>query len=277
VAAIGLELVDAFAALHSAGLCYRDISFGNLRVDTEAREVAIIDVDNVGVDGEFTLVKGTGYFMAPEILRNEALPSTVTDLHSLAVLLFYLLMHGHPLEGVRADASYTWEYGGHISETELLVRNFGVHPLFIFDPDDRSNGPVPGTSVAAWWSIYPQQCRKVFTQAFTRGLLDASLDGRVIEGTWRRTLLALHDSVSACAGCGAPVYYDLAQPGQSCWHCHANLPAPPTLVVPGGTIVLSAGAVVTSHHLYRNREYRAGSASPPLPGPTAGKVRHAGH
>ena len=46
---IGRELVNAFAALHSAGLCYRDISFGNLRVDPAACEAAIIDVDNVGV------------------------------------------------------------------------------------------------------------------------------------------------------------------------------------------------------------------------------------
>jgi serine/threonine protein kinase len=106
ITTIGRELVDAFAALHSAGLCYRDISFGNLRVDPAAREAAIIDVDNVGVDGGSALVKGTGPFMAPELLRDEALPSTVTDLHSLAVLLFYLLMHGHPLFGVRTDASW---------------------------------------------------------------------------------------------------------------------------------------------------------------------------
>src|SRR6266704_2816190 len=46
ITTIGRELVDAFAALHSAGLCYRDISFGNLRVDPATREVAIIDVDN---------------------------------------------------------------------------------------------------------------------------------------------------------------------------------------------------------------------------------------
>jgi hypothetical protein len=51
ITTIGRELVDAFAALHSAGLCYRDISFGNLRVDQAAREAEIIDVDNVGVDG----------------------------------------------------------------------------------------------------------------------------------------------------------------------------------------------------------------------------------
>ena len=63
ITTIGRELVDAFAALHSAGLCYRDISFGNLRVDPAAREAAIIDVDNVGVDGGSALVKGTGPFM----------------------------------------------------------------------------------------------------------------------------------------------------------------------------------------------------------------------
>jgi DNA-binding helix-hairpin-helix protein with protein kinase domain len=267
IATIGRELVDAFAALHSSGLCYRDISFGNLRADLDACEVAIIDVDNVGVDSEPTLVKGTGPFMAPEILRNEAMPSTVTDLHSLAVMLFYLLMHGHPLLGQRADASYTWEQGRHISETELMVQNFGVHPLFIFDPDDRSNGPMPGESTAAWWPVYPQQLRRVFTQAFTKGLHDASLNGRVLEGTWRRALLGLHDSVSACAGCTAPVYYDLEVAGQQCWHCHGVLPAPPTLAAPGGTLVLSEGATVSSHHLYRDHRYRKACATiEPYPG-----------
>jgi len=36
MATVGRELVDAFAALHSSGLCYRDISFGNLRADLDA-------------------------------------------------------------------------------------------------------------------------------------------------------------------------------------------------------------------------------------------------
>ena len=56
ITAVGRALVDAFAGLHSAGLCYRDISFGNLRVDPAGCEAAIIDVDNVGVDGGNALV-----------------------------------------------------------------------------------------------------------------------------------------------------------------------------------------------------------------------------
>ena len=213
ITTIGRELVDAFAALHSAGLCYRDISFGNLRVDPAGCEAAIIDVDNVGVDGGNALVKGTGPFMAPELLRDEALPSTVTDLHSLAVLLFYLLMHGHPLFGVRADASYSWERGAHRSETELLMHNFGIEPVFIFDPDDPSNRPVSGDKALTWWPIYPEQCRRVFTRAFTAGLHDASLNGRVTEGTWRRVLLGLHDCVCGCPACGAALFYDPEQAG----------------------------------------------------------------
>jgi eukaryotic-like serine/threonine-protein kinase len=256
IATLGRELVDAFAALHAAGLCYRDISFGNLRVDPIACEAAIIDVDNVGVDGGPVQVKGTGPFMAPEILRDEALPSMVTDLHSLAVLLFYLLMHGHPLLGMRADASYTWEGAGHLSETSLLVRNFGEEPLFIFDPHDPSNRPIPGDRVVTWWGVYPQRCREVFIQAFTAGLHDASLHGRVTEGTWRRVLLSLHDSVFSCPSCGAAVFYDTDQPKQPCWHCTTVLPAPLALKIPGSLLVLSEGAVVTSHHLNRDRDYR---------------------
>jgi eukaryotic-like serine/threonine-protein kinase len=260
IATIGREFVDAFAALHSAGLCYRDISFGNLRVDPRACDTAIIDVDNIGVDGTKSLVKGTGPFMAPEILRDEALPSTITDLHSLAVLLFYLLMHGHPLLGIRADASYTWDHRKHLSETELLVRNFGVEPVFIFDPDDPSNRPLPGDNVTIWWGLHPQDCHRVFTQAFTTGLHDASLNGRITEGTWRRTLLSLHDGVSSCPACGAALYYDAERPRQTCWHCSEPVPLPPRLKVPGGTLVLSEGAAVTSHHLYRDRDYRTACA-----------------
>ena len=199
--------------------------------------------------------------MAPEILRDEALPSTVSDLHSLAVLLFYLLMHGHPLLGIRADASYTWD-GAHMSETELLVRNFGIEPLFVFDPDDPSNRPLPGDRVVTWWALYPQECRRVFTHAFTAGLHDASLHGRVTEGTWRRTLLRLHDCVSSCPAlrCGS-CFTTPEQSAQPCWHCQAALPVAARLYLPGGTLVLTEGAVVTCHHVYRDRDYRTAQAT----------------
>ena len=35
----------------------------------------------------------------------------MSDLHSLAVILFFLFVHGHPLEGSRLEATYGWETG----------------------------------------------------------------------------------------------------------------------------------------------------------------------
>jgi DNA-binding helix-hairpin-helix protein with protein kinase domain len=153
VSTIGRRLVTAFEALHSAGLCYRDISFSNLWVDAETSEVAIIDNDNVGLDGGEVFVWGTVRFMAPEVVRREAAPSSLTDLHSLAVFLFYLFMHGHPLEGVKTDESYSWADSSHRSETDLALRHFGTEPVFIFDPDDHSNPPRPGDLVGVWWRL----------------------------------------------------------------------------------------------------------------------------
>jgi serine/threonine protein kinase len=114
------------------GLCYRDISFGNVFFDPDTGEVLICDNDNVAVDGEGKIgVLGTPRFMAPEIVRGEALPSMHTDVFSLAVLLFYMLIMHHPLEGKRELA---------IKCLDLPAMNklYGTDPLFIYDPDDDS-------------------------------------------------------------------------------------------------------------------------------------------
>jgi len=254
VISIGRHLVTAFEALHSAGLCYRDISFGNLYVDPDHADVAIIDNDNVGLDGGEVFVWGTLRFMAPEVVRREAAPSSLTDLHSLAVFLFYLFMHGHPLEGVRTDSSYSWASDDHHSETDLALRHFGTEPVFIFDPDDHSNPPRPGDPVAIWWRLYPKFFRSVFERAFTSGLRNPSGPGRVTEGVWRRALIRLADCVCVCA-CQASVFFDPDDPGLRCWNCNQVPPKPPLLELPGSTVVLSQGATLTAHHLSRNRDY----------------------
>lgn len=251
---IGRHLVGAFEALHASGLCYRDISFGNLWVDPGQAEVAIIDNDNVGVDGGDVFVWGTLRFMAPEVVRREAFPSSVTDLYSLAVFLFYLFIHGHPLEGARTEATFSWGTSPRESEGELGVRYFGTDPLFVFDPCDESNRPQPGDPMWTWWPIYPAFFREVFERAFTDGLTDTSGTARVSEGVWRRGLLRLGDCVSACS-CRASVFYDPDNPVATCWNCGHVPPRPPLLRLPGGTVVLSEGGVVTSHHLHRDRDY----------------------
>jgi hypothetical protein len=249
---IGLHLVAAFEALHGAGLCYRDINSKNLWVDAEKAEVAIIDNDNVGTDDAEVFVWGTSGFMAPEVVRREKFPTGHTDLHSLAVLLFYLFVHGHPLEGVKADAAYSWA-SSRESESEAAIRTYGLEPVFVFDPRDPSNPPPTGDPMLTWWQIYPRFFRELFEQAFTVGLTNP-ITGRVPEGIWRRALNRLGDCASRCR-CTASVFYDPDDPGLRCWNCGQVPIRPPLLQLPGGTLVLSDGASITSHHLHRDRNH----------------------
>ena len=110
-------------------------------------------------------VLGTRRFMAPEIVRREAAPSTATDLYSLSVLLFYLLMVGHPLVGRRELDFAVWD-----EHAESVL--FGRDPRFVFDPTTASNSPVADlhASVISNWDLYPEFIRRLFIQAFTAGL-----------------------------------------------------------------------------------------------------------
>ena len=61
----GLNLAHNYLQLHSQGMCYRDISFGNVFFDPNSGEVLICDNDNVTVNGSRESgVVGTPRFMA---------------------------------------------------------------------------------------------------------------------------------------------------------------------------------------------------------------------
>jgi serine/threonine protein kinase len=241
---IGHQLADSFLMLHAQGLCYRDISFGNVFFDPETGETLICDNDNVGIDGESTAtVIGTKRFMAPEIVRREARPSTDTDLYSLSVLLFYLLMVGHPLLGARELEFPMWDEQ---AESSL----FGDRPLFVFDPADDSNRPLPDVhgAVLANWPIYPQALRRKFTSAFTNGLHD-SHHGRILDSEWRSEMIKARDLLFPCNRCEAANFFDRDEPARRCWHCGAGLARPVTLAVPNGTVALGRDTEITAHHV----------------------------
>ena len=251
---IGRNLVDAFGALHASGHCYRDISFRNLFVDPASAEVAICDNDNVGLDEAEVFVKGSNEFMAPEILRDELLPCTATDLYSLAVFLFIVFVRGHPLEGMRANSTYSWGEEHHVSSDDLMRRNFGSDALFVFDPNDDSNRPPAGDAMLTYWAIYPLFFRALFERAFTTGLKTASVSARVTPGAWRRSLVRLSDLSCVCS-CSAEIFWDPDDPSHACWNCATVVPRPHLLEVRGHTVVLCEGASVTSHHLNNDRSY----------------------
>ena len=256
LATAGLELADSYLDLHATGLCYRDISFGNVFFNPDTGEVLICDNDNVAVDGETEVgVLGTPRFMAPEIVRGDALPTMQTDLYSLAVLLFYMLMVHHPLEGKRELA---------IKCLDLPAMNklYGTEPLFIFDPNDDSNRPVPGVhdNAIIFWNLYPQFIRDMFIKAFTIGIADP-LNGRVRESEWRGIMVNLRDSIFYCGHCGMENFYDVealkatgGKPG-NCWSCGKDLQLPPRVRVGDNIVMLNYDTKLYGHHVDPDKLY----------------------
>lgn len=247
---VSLELADAFLALHSQGLCYRDISFGNVFFDPTTGMPLICDNDNVGIDGRSrAAVLGTRRFMAPEIVRREAIPSVYTDLYSLAVVLFYLLFMGHPLIGRRELDFPCWDEA---AESKL----FGVEPRFVFDPEDESNAPLPDfhDAIIRHWEIYPAFLRETFVQAFTTGLTDP-VNGRVRESVWRATLARLHDGIIRCETCNREGFAVPGEPVDACWSCQTRPRTTLWLQVGRSSVAVRAGARITGHHLHHDYDY----------------------
>jgi len=258
----GFHLAHNFLALHAQGLCYRDISFGNVALDPKTGDVMIADNDNVAIDGAgLSGVLGTPRFMAPEVVRGEAFPGTQTDLWSLAVLLFYLFVMHHPLEGERERVD---------EPMDLSAMNsiYGKNAVFIFDPLDESNRPLPAEHENAYvfWPLYPDFLRVLFTRAFTTGLSDP-ISGRVREGEWRQAMVALRDLIVPCCYCGAQ---NFADPGGAtnhatpsdprpatpdCWCCKRPLELPMNLVVGRSVVMLNPDARVHAHHTEPGRRY----------------------
>lgn len=261
LATAGFELVQNYYLLHSRGLCYRDISFGNVFFDPATGEVRICDTDNVDENGQEGGVSGTPDFMAPEIVRGEASPSAQSDLHSLAVLLFYILHIHHPLDGRAKLRIHSWD-------APARRRLYGERPVFIFDPADPSNQAVGrdqdpsgegGANALAYWKLYPRFLRKLFTRAFTDGLRDPE-HGRVREVEWRRAMTRLRDSIIYCR-CGRENFYDAeavrdsgGKPGP-CWSCGREIRLPYRIKLGNDVVMLNHDTVLYPHHLDRDGGY----------------------
>ncbi len=258
LASAGFELAHSYLQLHARGLCYRDIAFGNVFFDPANGEVQICDNDNVDINGVQGAIGGTIRFMAPEIVRGVAAPDTETDLFSLAVLLFYLLCNHHPLEGKRESAIRCFDQAA-------MTKLYGTAPLFIFDPKDEDNRPVPGEhdNALAFWAIYPTFLRTIFTRAFTVGIHDPG-HGRVRESEWRTALVRLRDSILYCTQCRAENFYDAEalratrQP-PVCWACGQSVSLPPRLRIQqngeASVIILNHDTQLFPHHIDSNRPY----------------------
>ena len=219
-------LARSFLELHASGFCYQDINFGNIFLDPGTVQVLICDNDNVNFDGAQASIYGTRKFMAPEVVRRDVLPSTRTDLFSMAVLFFYALIGWHPLDGKREAAIRVLD-----ADAEMAL--YGTSPVFMFDPQDTSNGPVPGLHdpLVTLWQRLPASVRRLFIRSFGEGLQEPAK--RVLEPEWITAFAQAQSAVFACDACG--LEHVLEHEGDfspaNCVGCGHPMALPPVLAV----------------------------------------------
>ncbi len=235
-------LAEAFDRLHSRGLCYRDISTGNLFLRPRDGRILICDNDNVAVTGAGRgAALGTPGFMAPEVLLGQARPSSGSDLFSRAVLLFRLLTRSDPFKG-------RLELPIRCLDEPARRKLYGLDPVFVFDPHDERNRPDPAVHRAACvtWPIYPPELRRLFQQTFGPGLRDPGR--RVLTGQWCEALAAALDRRMLCPHCGQEVF-GAGDGSDRCWACGGSVAAVPRLLLERGAVLAQPGNELQPHHV----------------------------
>ena len=94
---IGIQLCQAIAAVHEAGLLHRDVKPQNAMLAQDGRIVLMDFGAGLRLDNQAqTALAGTPLYLAPELLRGEG-PTVRSDIYSAGVVLFYLLTGSYPV------------------------------------------------------------------------------------------------------------------------------------------------------------------------------------
>jgi serine/threonine protein kinase len=189
-----LLMARAVRKLHLTGLAHSDLSRKNVLVDPPGGRCAVIDIDSLVVPGLHPPdVLGTPGFIAPEVIatqhlplddKRRKLPSNLTDLHALAVLIYEHLLRRHPLRGPKVN-------GTTAEEDEML--SMGPKALFIENPHDSSNRPEGITRPFDQFGPY---LPKVIYKAFVEGLHQPA--ARPGADDWENALLRSLDLLVQC-------------------------------------------------------------------------------
>jgi serine/threonine protein kinase len=191
-----LNIVNSFRSLHRKGLSYQDLNDGNFFINVKTGDVLVCDNDNVTPDGKKNSgnIGGKPGYMAPEIVRGESYPNSLTDCHSLAVILFKLFCRHDPLMGE--------QYVKSVCITEKREYElYGINPVFIFDPNNDTNRPVKGIhpNPIKLWPVYPDFLHEAFIKSFAEGMKNPNV--RLPENEWQKVLVRLRDELLECPFC----------------------------------------------------------------------------
>ncbi|MGB2221970.1 protein kinase [Neptunomonas sp.] len=207
------QLARTLNQLHSRGMLYGDLSLDNILVsdDSNYAETWLIDCDNISVESHTGLTVHTPDYGAPEVVRGEAMLSSLTDCWSFAVIAYQLLTHNHPLKGVLVNE------GEPQVEDEALR---GEHP-WINDPDDFDNECFSNLPMQL---VEHSKLPKLFQQTFGPG------KNTPVERTgmaeWLEAFTEVDEHLFVCQECGGHSLLPLnsaALENVNCFFCEAEV------------------------------------------------------
>jgi DNA-binding helix-hairpin-helix protein with protein kinase domain len=220
---LAIKMARVVRRMHFRGLCHSDLSFRNFLVDPQQNRVVLIDCDGLVVPGFLPPnVLGTPMCMAPELMAQTTSsakkvdPSSQTDLHALATLIYWLLFQRHPLIGPKMHSQDP------VLDEALAL---GERALFIEHPTDKSNHipnlPVPYTSMLT------PAVQHLVERAFVHGLHNPAK--RPSAADWERFLVRMTDSIVVCQNKKCPLGAFILQPQRParCPACNTPLKNPP--------------------------------------------------
>jgi len=213
-------IVEPFVVLNTAKLGIMDIKFDNIKIDLNNLKVKVLDTDTIVYSKDKSVVLGTVGFMPPNTMMRRETPNEFNDVYAIAVLIFMTLMGAHPLDGKRRMQPCNEQIDTYL---------FGTHPVYMFNPNDASNRPIPQDSfgrnqqqVIDKFNKYPKYFKDAMRKTFVDGLYDG--EKRTTMTEWLEILERLYNDSFICEQCGEEYFLDANE--KACSVCKQELVKP---------------------------------------------------
>ena len=232
-----IQITVAFMKLHNIGYSYQDLNDGNFFINLKTGDTLICDNDNVAPNGKATGILGKIGYMAPEIVlgNGKVLPDQNTDRHSLAAIIFAILLTNNPLEGKRY-------FSAPVMSKEIQYDIYGEHPIFMFDPHTEINRPNPKFQkhTIDIWNCFPKYMKDAFVSALGQEALKKP-QARMREAEWMNVLCRFRSDIVTCPKCKNGTFLQNSS-STKCDRCGYTIPIMHQIKLPKYVMAVSRGA-----------------------------------
>ena len=239
------HLSQAFYDLHQLNLYYEDISLDQIYVNKKEGRVSLDSVDHLytGVIPMRNLHSSLR-LKAPELLAGRSCPCVESDRYTLSVLIFYLFVGHHPLEG-------KMEEGQELLEYENLLEFYMNSAVYMFDEENMVNRPCRRNQLQIYsaWKSMPSILKERLNHSFLHGRILPA--GRIRDEEWMDLMGSLLNHTISCPHCQSELYYQNSL-AYHCPHCQAKITPYPSLRIGSEEILLSPFRKIYEHSVRKN-------------------------